>query len=167
MIGRGIARAAHTPSARPRAEHERRVVATLVGAAFVSSTGGLAFGPLLPLIAADLGVGVAALGQLPALAALAAAALALGIGPLADRHGHGRALALALLGLAVALLGVGLAPGYAFLAVALLLAAPGQAAVSPTAQAIAGARFAGGARRRAIGWITAASPAPPSSACRC
>lgn len=155
MTGLSSTEATPAPTTGMTTARGRWVVPTLVGTTFASATGTLAFGPLLPLIAADLGVGAARLGQIPALAALVGAAFALGIGPLADRHGHARALVLALLVFAAATLGAALAPGYAALLAALLLAAPAQTAISPAALALAGARFAGEARRRAIGWITA------------
>jgi predicted MFS family arabinose efflux permease len=154
MRGQGIAEMTHSPAAAPAAR-ERWVVPALAGATFASNAGTLAFGALLPGIAADLGVGAARLGQIPALGAALGAALVLAVGPLADRHGHARTLTLALLALAAGALGAALAPAYGVLLAALLLAAPGQAAVGPAAQAIAGGRFAGDARRRAISWITA------------
>jgi predicted MFS family arabinose efflux permease len=153
MNRQDIAEIASAPAAAPAAR-AGWVVPALVVATFASSAGSLAFGALLPGIAADLGVGVAHLGQIPALGAALGAALVLAIGPLADRHGHARALTLALLALAAGALGAALAPAYGVLLAALLLAAPGQAAVGPAAQAIAGGRFIGEARRRAISWVT-------------
>src|SRR5262245_21413952 len=75
---------------------DRWPVLALPLAAFVSSLGTFAVGPFLPAMAADLGIGVALLGQVPALAALASAGLGLAVGPLADRVGHRRCLLLAL-----------------------------------------------------------------------
>ncbi len=51
-----------------------RLVPPLALAAFVNMTGALALGPFLPVIADELGSGVAVLGQVPALAMLLAAA---------------------------------------------------------------------------------------------
>ena len=155
MGGPRIAETGHAPDDGESVTAGRWVVPALICATFASSVGSLVFGPLLPLMARDLGVGVALLGQIPAIAALLAAALSLAVGPLADRYGHVRTLGLAQLGLAVGALATGLAPTYALLLAAILLATPGRAAVSPAALAIVGARFAGETRRRAIGWITA------------
>ena len=80
MSRQGIAEIASAPAARAE-----WVIPALVVATFTSSAGSLAFGALLPGIAADLGVGVAHLGQIPALSAAIGAALVLAIGPMADR----------------------------------------------------------------------------------
>ena len=65
-----IVRRAHEEDRPPT-----RLVPTLALAAFVNMTGALALGPFLPVIAAELGTGVAVLGQVPALAMVLAAAL--------------------------------------------------------------------------------------------
>jgi predicted MFS family arabinose efflux permease len=137
----------------------RWAAAALTLATFLSGLSSFALGPFLPVIAADLGAGVAMLGQVPASASLAAATLGLVAGPLADRIGERRALLVALVALAAGALGTGLAPGLGLLLLAMLAGAVGRAAATPAAQAIAAARFAGEARRRAMSGMTAGTSA--------
>src|SRR5919198_139004 len=80
-----------------RASPRAWLLPVLVAAAFMSLVHYIAFSPLLPLMAADLGLGVGVLGQVPAAIGLGAALLGPIIGPLADRHGHRRALLAGLL----------------------------------------------------------------------
>ena len=132
-----------------------RVVAALGLASFLSLLNQLALGPFLPVMAADLRTSVALLGQVPALSTLVAAALGLAIGPLADRLGHRRALLSGLAALGAGALGVALAPSYPVVLGVALVGALGRATIGPVAQALAGARFAGETRRRALGWVVA------------
>ena len=116
---------------------------------------GLAFGPLLPAMAADLDVSVALLGQAPAAAMLLAALLGLLIGPLADHVGQRLMLTLGLATLAISALAVAVAPGYLLVLVAALVGAPGRASAIPVAQAVVGTHFAGLARHRALAGLQA------------
>ena len=130
-----------------------RLVPVLALAAFVNMTGALALGPFLPVVADELGMSVAVVGQVPSLAMLLAAALGLVIGPLAERYGYRRTLVLSILAVALSALGTGLAPSFLTLLLAGLVGAVGRAAVVPTAQAVVGMRFQDDARRRAVSWI--------------
>ena len=127
------------------------LIAALALANFVGMLGAAAYGPFLPVMAAAFGVGIPLLGQLPAASMLLAAALGLVVGPLADAHGHRRTLVVGLLAVAVSTLGTGLAPTFGWLLAAILVGAVGRAAILPVALTVAGTRFAGDARRRAIG----------------
>jgi predicted MFS family arabinose efflux permease len=122
--------------------------------AFVSSLSTFALGPFLPVLARDLDTSVALLGQAPALAALVAAALGLVVGPLADRVGYRRSLLLALASLVISAFGIALSSSFALLLLSTFAGVAGRAATGPVAQAVAGARFVGDARRRAMSWIT-------------
>jgi MFS transporter, DHA1 family, inner membrane transport protein len=68
------------------------VLAVLCVSAFIGILSSLAVGPFLPYMAADFGVPVGVLGQVPAATMLIGAVLGLAIGPLADRHGKRRML---------------------------------------------------------------------------
>jgi predicted MFS family arabinose efflux permease len=114
-----------------------------------------ALSPFLPTIAAELGTSVALLGQIPALMTLLAAPVALAIGPLADRFGYRSLLLAAMAAVVLSALGTALAQTYAALLAVGLVGAVARAAATPIAQAVAGTRFAGDRRRRAIGWIQA------------
>ncbi len=127
------------------------LIATLALANFVGMLGAASYGPFLPVMAAAFGVGIPLLGQLPAASMLLAAALGLLVGPLADAYGHRRTLVIGLLAVVVSTLGTGLALTFAALLATILIGAVGRAAILPVALTIAGTRFAGDARRRAIG----------------
>ena len=75
----------------------RGLVPTLTLATFVNHLNVIAWNPFLPFIAAELGVTVALLGQVPALMMLLATSLGLVIGPLADHYGYRRTLLICLL----------------------------------------------------------------------
>ena len=82
------------------------------------------------------------------------AGLGLVAGPLADRLGYRRSLLLALACLSLSALGTGLAPSLVVLLLATVVGAIGRAPAPLVARAIAGARFDGDARRRAMSWVT-------------
>ena len=140
---------------------ERRLLPALAFAAFVAMLGAVAYAPFLPVMAAAVGTSIPLLGQLPAAGMLLAAALGLVVGPFADAYGYRRTLALGLLTVVASTLGSGLAPTYAALLVAILIGAIGRAAILPVAQTLVGVRFAGDARRRAIGWVQAGTTCAP------
>ena len=133
----------------------RWVVPALGLASFISLLSVLGLAPFLPVMAADLGTSVALLGQIPALITLLAAALGLVVGPLADRLGLRRALLLGLASVGVGTLGLALAPSYLIVLGVALIGAIGRATIGPVCQAIAGLRFTGEPRRRALSWVTA------------
>ena len=108
-------------------------VPVLALAAGIGSLLVLAPGPFLPAMAAEFGIGVALLGQVPALTNLLAALLGLVVGPLADRYGQRRALLLGLLAAAAGALGTGLAPSVGILFGLVGAGALGQATLYPVA----------------------------------
>jgi MFS transporter, DHA1 family, inner membrane transport protein len=131
------------------------IVPLLTMTTLVSMLNAMALGPFLPVIAVDLDVSVALLGQIPALAMLLAAFLGFIVGPVADQYGYRRAL---LVGLGIAVVssaGIGLAPGYFVLLIAALVGAGSRAIGVPIAVAIVGSLYQGDRQRRAISWVMA------------
>ncbi|HEY3080454.1 MAG TPA: MFS transporter [Chloroflexota bacterium] len=116
----------------------------------------LALAPFLPLLAAELGSTVALLGQIPAASMLVAAALGLVMGPLADRYGYRRLLLIGLAALVAGALGTAFANSYATLLALSLVGALSRAIIQPVSMTLAGTRFEGEARRRALSWASAA-----------
>jgi MFS transporter, DHA1 family, inner membrane transport protein len=139
----------------------RWLLPVLVAATFISLVHYIAFSPLLPLMADDLGVTVGALGQVPAAIGLGAGLLGLIVGPLADQYGHRRALVGGLLALVASSDALAVSPGLAILPVAALLGAAGRATVYPVVLAVAGTRFDGDARRQAISRLTTSLSVAP------
>jgi DHA1 family chloramphenicol resistance protein-like MFS transporter len=127
-----------------------RLPATLALATFVTMLGSGAYGPFLPSMAAAVGSSVPVLGQLPATSLLLAAILGLIIGPLADTYGYRRTLIIGLLTIVASTIGTSVSPTYTALLLAALIGSIGRAAILPVALTVAGTRFAGDARRRAI-----------------
>jgi MFS family permease len=119
----------------------RGLVPTLTLATFVNHLNVIAWNPFLPFIAAELGVTVALLGQVPALMMLLAISLWLVIGPLADHYGYRRMLLICLLAVVTSSLTTGLAATLPLLVLAALVGAVGWAAIMPVAQAIVAASF--------------------------
>lgn len=131
------------------------MLAALCPAAFVALLYSYALGPFFPAVAADLGTTVAVVGQVPALLNGLAGVLGLLAGPLADRYGYRQLLAAGVVAAAVGALGTGLATTLGLLLVATLFGALSRAAVAPVALTIAGTRFDGDARRRALSYVVA------------
>jgi len=86
----------------------------------------IAWNPFLPFIAAEIGVTVALLGQVPALMMLLATSLGLVIGPLADHYGYRRTLLVCLLAVVTSSLVTGLAATLPLLILAALVGAVGR-----------------------------------------
>jgi len=120
-----------------------------------------ALSPFLPFIADDLGTTVAVLGQIPALAFLAAAVFGLVVGPLADQLGHRRTLVAGIVASSLGAVLTALAPNLLILAPVALVGALGRSIGLPVAQAIVGARYAGAAVRRGLGLIQATGTLAP------
>jgi predicted MFS family arabinose efflux permease len=121
----------------------------------VGLLGTIALAPFFPVVAVELQMSVTVLGQIPALLALTAAALSLIAGPLADRYGHRRLLLIGLLAATVSSLVTAAAGTIALLFGAALAGAVGRSILQPVTMAIAGTRFTGDLRRRAVSLVTA------------
>jgi predicted MFS family arabinose efflux permease len=126
----------------------RGLVPTLTLATFINHLNVIAWNPFLPFIAADLGVAVELLGQVPALMMLLATFLGLVIGPLADHYGYRRTLCVGLLAVVTSSLATGLAATLPLLVLAALVGAVGRATIMPVAQAIVAISFADDTVRR-------------------
>ena len=125
------------------------LVGLLTFGVFVNFLAALAIGAFLPAMAAELGVSVALLGQVPAVMMLLAALLGLMIGPLADRFGYRRVLLIGMATLVVSTLGIGLSGTFLVMLVVAAAGAVGRAAVLPVGQAILGSRFSDEDAKRA------------------
>jgi MFS transporter, DHA1 family, inner membrane transport protein len=135
------------------------LVPALTVAAFVNHLNVIAWNPFLPFIAEAHGIGIAILGQLPALLLVLSAVLGLVIGPLADSYGYRPTMVLSLVAVAASSLATGLSTMLPLLVLAALLGAVGRAAIMPVAQAVAAAVFLeDSARRRAVSRIQNGGP---------
>ena len=137
----------------------RGLVPMLTLATFVNHLNVIAWNPFLPFIAAELGVAVALLGQVPALMMLLSTSLGLVIGPLADHYGYRRTLLVCLLAVVTSSLVTGLAATLPLLVLAAFIGAVGRAAIMPVAQAIVAASFVDDtARRHAVSRTQSGGP---------
>jgi predicted MFS family arabinose efflux permease len=143
------------------ARADGRVLAAVCVAAFLASLNFFATTPFYLPMARDLRTTVSLLGQVVTLVVLLSAGLGLVVGPLADRYGYRWPLVIGVLAIALNLLGTGLAPAYPVLLGLSVVGGLGDALAYGLAFAIAGARFAGDAQRRAIGWTTGALSSAP------
>ncbi len=144
-------------TARSQAPGSPWLLAAICLAASLGYLNGVALNPFLATIAAELGVSVAALGQIPAIATAVGSGLGLAVGPLADHYGYRQMMVVGALALAVGSLGTALAPSYAALLVATVVGSMSLAAILPTALALLGAHFSGERRRRAISLVLGAT----------
>jgi len=142
----------------PEAPPARGLVATLTLATFVNHLNVIAWNPFLPFIAAELGVAVALLGQVPALMMLLATALGLVIGPLADHYGSRRTVLIGLLAVVTSSLATGLAATLPVVVLAALVGAVGRAAIMPVAQAIVASAFVDDTARHAVSRTQSGGP---------
>jgi MFS transporter, DHA1 family, inner membrane transport protein len=151
-----LARQSSVPAVEPGARGgELWLLVGLCVAPAVQQLSYFALSPFLSTVAAELGTSIALLGQIPALMTLLAAPVAVVIGPLADRLGYRPLLLAAMAAVVLSSLGTALAQTYTVLLAVGLVGALARATANPIAQAVAGTRFTGDRRRRAIGWIQA------------
>lgn len=139
----------------------RRIQAALCVSAFLAALNFFAPTPFYPPMARDLNTTVPLLGQVVTLMAFVSAGLGLIVGPLSDRNGYRRLLVIGLLAIAGNLIGIALAPSYVVVLGLGVLGGFGDAIVFALPLAIAGTRFAGAARRQAIGWTLGALSVAP------
>lgn len=133
-----------------------RVLLALCVASFLGTLSFVAPAPFFPVMAPDLDTTIPLLGQVVTAVLCLGSVLGLVVGPLADEYGHRRLMVIGMIAVAVAMLGVGLAPSYPALLGTTPAGGLGGAIVVALPPAIAGTRFTGAARRRAIGWTVAA-----------
>ncbi len=114
--------------------------------------------PILPLIAAELGVAVGRLGSLVSVYSVVLAAAALVMGPVSDRVGRKRVMAIGSGVLAVVLAGHSLADTYEKLLLARVLAGAGGGMLSGAAVSYVGDAFPYARRGWATGWVMSGVP---------
>ena len=131
-----------------------RVLLPLCLVVFAVLVHGSAIGPLAREMAHDLRTPVPLIGQVSTLIFAVMAVVGLLVGPLADHLGHRTVILLGLATLAAGAAGMGLAPSYPALLLGGLVAGVGAATLG-LAFAVATRRFAGDARRLALGRIQA------------
>ncbi len=121
---------------------------------FAIGTEGFVIAGVLPLIATDLRVSVAAAGQLVTLFALAYAVAAPVLATLTAAMPRRPLLVTAMAAFTAANVFAAVAPGYGWLALARVLAAVSAAAYTPTAGAVAAMTAAPAQRGRALATVT-------------
>jgi predicted MFS family arabinose efflux permease len=136
---------------------DRLVLIALCLASSLSVTNALALAPFLADIGRDVGASVALIGQAATAASLVGASLGLVIGPAAEWFGYRRLMLAGFAALVVSNVATALAPSFGALVAAQVAGGIGGATISPMAFAIAGLRFDGERRRRAISRIYAAT----------
>lgn len=124
-------------------------------ASFLGTLSFVSLAPFFPEIARDLDTTVPRLGQAVTAVLLLASVLGLVVGPLADEYGHRRVMIIGMVAVAAAMFGIGFTPSYPVLLATTPAGGIGGATVIALPPAIAAIRFAGAARRRAIGWTVA------------
>ena len=137
------------------------MLVALCGASFLGTLVYASLAPFFPDIARDLATEVPLLGQAVTARLVLSAAFGLVAGPLADGFGHRRVMVVGMVAAALTLVGTGLAPSYLLLLVTSLPAGLAGAILGGVALAIAGSRFTGEARRRAVSWVVAALSSAP------
>jgi predicted MFS family arabinose efflux permease len=134
----------------------RRLMTAIVLGPFLGNLIMLAPPPFFPLMSEELGISVPLLGQVMTAMLLLSAALALLAGPLADFYGHRRLMIIGIVAAVLSLLGFALSPVYGFLIISGLIGSLAIATLPGLSVAVASARFAGDARRKALGWTSSA-----------
>lgn len=132
---------------------DRRVVGLLFLVLFTSGADMLIITPILPQLAADLGVGVDRAGLWVTAYAAATATFALIFGPISDRVGRKPILLLGMGLLAVGTGACGFAWSFWSMLGARLLAGMGGGLLMTSATAYVGDHFEGPTRAIAMGWV--------------
>lgn len=149
-----------TPSIQAPSAAGMRLMLTLCVVVFLAFLNELMLSPFYVAVADDFDVSVPVIGQATTLAVLVSAALGVVIGPLADHYGHRRTLLLGVAGVVVSAFGTALAPSFVVLLIARLLSGVSAGVAISVVLAVAGTRFAGETRRKAMSWTIAAIAAP-------
>ncbi|MEZ4521906.1 MAG: MFS transporter [Thermomicrobiales bacterium] len=144
-----------TAPGEPHTELQIGLLAPLALTSFIGLLNGFALGPFLPSISDDIGTSVPVLGQIATATFLMTAVGGLFVGPLADQLGHRRMILVGLVATIISAGGTALAPGFGSVLVTRMIGGVGGSVASGVPLAVAGSRFAGDARRRALSIITA------------
>lgn len=137
------------------------VIASLSMASMLGTLNNAALNPFLPDVAKEMNSTVPVLGQTVTIMFIVSALIGLVAGPLADHYGHRRLLMIGLAALVVNALGTALAPDFVSLFLVRLAGGFAGAVLSGVALAIAGTRFTGEVRRRAVSLAAASMAGGP------
>jgi predicted MFS family arabinose efflux permease len=137
----------------------RRVSLSLFLCVFAAQSGLIALAPVLPEVAADLGVSTAAAGQLRTVAAVVAALASLAVPEAARRLGLARLLAAGAGLTAAGSLASAAAPTLPLLALGQVPIGVGVSILTAAAASAAGEWAPEAARGRVLGWALTGSPA--------
>lgn len=140
---------------RPLTELQIGLLTPLALTSFVGLLNNFALGPFLPSISDDIGTSVPVLGQIATATFLMTALGGLLVGPMADQYGHRRMIMAGLVTTIISAIGTALAPNFSILLTTRIIGGIGGSIASGVPLAVAGSRFAGDARRRALSIITA------------
>lgn len=132
---------------------ELAVVVTLSGASFVVPLNGQVFAPILPRVAADLGVSPAAIGQLVSAGAAAGLFLSFVAGPLSDRFGRRPIIWLGLAILALTAAGAAWAPTFEIMLILRFVSGIGGVLLFPALTATVAETIAPHRQPPAMGWL--------------
>jgi predicted MFS family arabinose efflux permease len=141
--------------AGPSTELQIGLLVPLALTSFIGLLNGFALGPFLPEIARELDSSVPVLGQVATATFFMTAFGGLLVGPLADQFGHRRMIIAGLATTFVSAAGTALAPDFSAILVTRMIGGIGGSIASGVPLAVAGSRFVGPARRRALSIITA------------
>lgn len=139
----------------PYTELQIGLLGPLALTSFIGLLNGFALGPFLPAISRDIGTSVPVLGQVATATFLMTAFGGLLVGPLADQLGHRRMLIAGLVTTVISAAGTALAPGFTLILITRMIGGISGSIASGIPLAVAGSRFAGPARRRALSIVTA------------
>ena len=128
---------------------------------FLGTLNNSALNPFLPDVARDLNSSVPVMGQTVTVMFVLSALIGLVAGPLADHYGHRRLLLIGMAALVANAVGTALAPNFALLFVLRIAGGFAGAVLAGVTLAIAGTRFQGEARRRAVSFTAAAMASAP------
>src|SRR4051794_12147561 len=138
-----------------------RVLEALCAASFLAALNFFAVGPFYSDIPRDLDTTVPLVGQVATLMIVVSALAGLLVGPLADRYGYRLPLTIGMVGIALNLVGTGLAPSFPFLIGLGVVGGAADAVAFGLPLAIAGTRYTGLARKRAISWALVSLASAP------
>lgn len=140
---------------------DKLVIASLAMASMLGTLNNAALNPFLPDVAREMNSSVPVLGQTVTIMFIVSGLIGLIAGPMADHYGHRRLLLIGMAALVVNAIGTALAPSFALLFIVRLAGGFAGAILSGVALAIAGTRFHGEARRRAVSFAAASMAGGP------
>lgn len=144
-----------------RTRTDRTIIAALAMSSFLGTLNNSALNPFLPDVARELSSSVPVLGQTVTVMFVLSALIGLVAGPLADHYGHRRLLLIGMAALVINALGTALAPSFGLLFAVRLTGGFAGAILAGVTLAIAGTRFQGEARRRAVSFTAASMASAP------